>query len=221
MLPKGLIVSLQIYSDETTKELAGEIMNGHAVAIRCDKDIEIDMPKIGLKKRKGVNVRKHPYITHDVHTIKRVIHWADYVAVDYRSLNDNLPEISDFCRTNKIKVVADIGTLKDYENILKNDYYYDYIATTFSHFYLQKKHDPDIMLIKKLSDLGEKNIIAEGNYQTRNHEKLAYAFGATNVCIGGAITDIYKQTLKYSSVDPEGNYDKERKLFEGMARTRR
>lgn len=221
MFEKGIIVSLQIYSDSTSDELAQEVLSADAIAIRCNKEINVPLPKIGLKKIKGVNIEKNAFITPDVEMIKRVEKWSDYVAVDYRKINDNLLDVSNYARENGLKIVADIGSIEDYENIKKLGLHYEYIATTLSHLHLQKRFEPDIMLIEKLKNAGEKNIIAEGNYRRRDQVKAAFACGARNVCIGAAITDVYKLTRKYTTINPGGKYDREREIYTGLGKASR
>jgi putative N-acetylmannosamine-6-phosphate epimerase len=198
MLKPGIIVSIQQLSRNTIEELAREAISGGAVAIRTDKPINCKIPVIGLKKISVQNRSEDIYITPTLKDVRKVKDWAYLIAIDYRRINQDLKEISDFCRENNLCVVADIETVEDYENILENDYYYTFIATTFSIFHMN--HTPDIELIRQLKQLDCKNIIAEGNYQTRKQVLEAYAAGANNVCIGSAISNVYKQTRKYTSV---------------------
>jgi len=55
-------------------------------------------------------------------------------------------------------------------------------------------------LIKELLKLGEKNIIAEGNFSARSDVAEIAASGVHNICVGGAISNVYKLTKKYTSV---------------------
>jgi putative N-acetylmannosamine-6-phosphate epimerase len=202
MLDRGIIVSVQGYTKETIEELVREAISAGAVAIRTDKRIHVDInkkvPIIGLWKTKVNDPVKEAYITPTRTEIERVVQWADYVAVDYRELNTNLPDISKYCREKKLKVVADISTIRDYENIKENDYYYTYIATTLSVF--SNLYDPDFKILHELIDAGEKNIIAEGNFKIRNDVSKAYKMGIKNICIGAAISNVYKLTQKFTSI---------------------
>jgi putative N-acetylmannosamine-6-phosphate epimerase len=202
MLNKGIIVSVQMYSRETIEELAGEATNAGAVALRTDKFIRLrpenKIPIIGLWKTKVKDPCKEAYITPTKTEIEKVAQWADYVAIDYRELNPALLHVSNYCRTMKIKVVADIATIQDYQNIKENDYYYTYIATTLSVF--SSMYDPDFKLLFELIAAGEKNIIAEGNFKIRQDVAKAYKIGIKNICIGGAISNIYKLTQKFTSI---------------------
>jgi len=183
-----------------SREAAEEISNGGAVAIRCDKDVYTDLPRIGLAKKKNINRQNTPFITCSTDDINSIAEWADYVAIDYRRINKGLSDISNYCRKNGIHVIADIGDIDDYKNIKELGLKYDYIATTLSVLRLQSAHLPDIVLVEQIAKTGEKMLIAEGNYTTRAHVKAAYDAGASNVCCGQAITNLYKLTRKYSTV---------------------
>lgn len=198
-IPNGIIVSIQGYSYQTTIEMAKEVISAGAVAIRTDKDIDMPhTPVIGLQKNKveGPDV---PYITTTIEQVDAVNSWANYVAIDYRKNNEYLKTLSEYCQENKIKVVADIMCIDDYKNIKKHRYHYDYIATTLSVFKNNFKFNPDVFLVKYLKDSGEKNIIAEGNYTRRAQIKEAYKY-CDNICIGHAITGIYKLTRKFTTI---------------------
>lgn len=203
MIKRGIIVSIQGYSQRTTTELAQEASHGGAVAFRTDKPIVLsDTDKrtlIGLYKVKVRDPGKEAYITPDIESIAKVADWADYVAIDYRQVNRDLKEISDYCIENKIKVVADIGRFSDYEYIKENGFHYDYIATTMSVFNKRLKYKPDLNLVRRLCEAGEK-IIGEGNYKKRYQVREAFQAGVQAVCIGQAITNIYKRTREYVSV---------------------
>lgn len=197
MLQKGIIVSIQGYKQITIEELAENAVSAGAVAIRTDKPIRCSAPLIGLNKTHVDQPEREAYITTDIEAIKRVAAWAEYVAIDYRALNKKLKELSDYCRLKKIKVVADIGCYDDYINIKEKDLYCSFIATTFSVF--KARNHPDIKLVKKLLQ-SEKNIIAEGNYYTRGAVQAVKELGVYNICIGSAISDVYKLTRRFTTI---------------------
>lgn len=198
---KGIIVSIQGYNTIATETLAREAVNACAVAIRTDKPIEVDVPIIGLQKVKVGNTGKEAYITPTIEDVEKVGHWADFVAIDYRMCNKNLNDISDYCKKNKIKVIADIMCFADYENIKENGYQFDYIATTLSVLNPgNKRYYPDIRLVKSLIAAGCRNLIAEGNYNYRKDVKEVLDSGVHAVCIGTAISDVYKLTRRYTSI---------------------
>ena len=205
---RGIIVSIQGYSESTTQELADNCINGGAVALRTDKKINSSVQLIGLFKLKKVDYEKRAYITPSVEDVKRVEAWTNHIAIDYRALNKNLLSISEYCREKKITVIADIQNINDYKNIIEHKYYYTYIATTLS--VLQNKRVPDIELIKEIMYINNNElIIGEGNFKTRMDVKEAFKIGVQNVCIGGAISDVYKLTRKYTSVLMGGLDDNE------------
>jgi N-acylglucosamine-6-phosphate 2-epimerase len=202
-LKRGIIVSIQGYKQGTNYELAKEAVSAGASGIKTDKPVyfqenEKSVPIIGCYKIKVQTPAQEAYLTPTVELIKQVSEWCDYVSVDYRKINKNLPEISKYCRDNKIKVIADIGLLTDYKNIKENNYYYDFIATTFSVFY--KHFRPDLRLLKQLKNNNEKYILAEGNFSTRAQVKEAYEAGIDYICIGAAISNVYKLTRKFVTV---------------------
>lgn len=196
-MQKGIIASIQGYHQKTIEELALNAINGGAVAIRTDKPIRVNVPLIGLNKIHVNWPEKEAYITPSIELIEKVAEWAQYVAIDYRSLNHDLEQISDYCLENKIKVVADIGTYQDYLNIKERGFYFTFLTTTFSVHHV--RFNPDLRLLKKLLK-EEKNVIGEGNYYTRPQVDEAFKIGAHNVCIGGAISDVYKLTRKFATV---------------------
>lgn len=199
-IQQGIIVSIQGYSQSTTQELARNAAHAGAVAIRTDKPIEepLDIPIIGLRKEKVKNRESEPYITHNLTAVKYVYEWADYVAIDYRYINENVQEISDYCRENNIPVVADIRGTKDLLQIRDKDFYFSYVSSTFAVF--RNHFNPSISLIRQLNRNFPGKVIAEGGYNNRESVSKAYKAGAVNVCIGGAISDIYKLTRKFVTV---------------------
>lgn len=199
MIAKGIIVSVQGWSVETTQEMIIEIANAGAVAIRTDKKIDSRLPLIGLKKYKVRERREFAYITSSLEDVQDVERWTKIIAVDYRKLNEGLKEISDYAKEKGLIIIADIGTIEDYENIIENDYYHSSVATTLSVLY-RDDYKPDFELIENLKKLECENIIAEGNFATRFQTERAFKLGVNNVCIGNAITDVFKLTKKFTSI---------------------
>ena len=201
MLKHGIIVSIQGYSLHTTEEMVAETINAGAIAIKTDKPLKKfnDIQIIGCEKMIVRNPETEPYLTSTIDLIDKVSQWSDYVSIDYRKLNNNLKNISDYCREKKIKVIADIGTIEDFENIKKKNYHYDYIATTFTIFNPKYRFYPDLDFAINLKKL-EKYVIAEGNIKERKHVRDMYRNGINHICIGGAITNIYKLTRKFTTV---------------------
>jgi putative N-acetylmannosamine-6-phosphate epimerase len=198
-LSKGLIVSVQGYSMETTEELIVDIANAGAVAIRTDKKVNSRLPLIGLSKKKVDDRRKESYITCTLEAVKEIEKWTKIIAIDYRKINKEIKKISEYCKEKKLNVIADISNIEDYENIMENDYYHTYIATTLSVL-LNNSYKPDYDIIKELKNEDCKNIIAEGNYSTRWQVIQAYNMGVDNVCIGGAISDVFRLTRKFTTI---------------------
>jgi putative N-acetylmannosamine-6-phosphate epimerase len=199
MLKEGIIVSIQGYNRKTIEELTDNIVSAGAVAIRTDKEIIKDVVKIGLNKTHVNNPETEAYITPTMDLVSFVSEWADYVAVDYRRCNPNLLEISETSKEKKIKIIADIENIEDFDNIIKHKYYYDYIATTFSVFNPKKRFYPDIDLAKEIFS-HEKHLIAEGNIATREQVRKLLGIGIKHICIGSAISNIYKLTRKFTTI---------------------
>lgn len=214
-IPYGIIVSIQGWSQPVTEEMIIEAANAGAVAIRTDKKVKSRIPLIGLMKYKVPNRKDFAYITPSLEDVKEVEQWTKYIAVDYRRVNESLFEISDYAKDKELVIIADIGTIEDFENICENDLYYSYIATTLSVLY-QKGYNPNFKLIEELQELECGNIIAEGNFCMRNHVKKAYLMGIKNICIGNAISNIYIQTKKFTSISIEnpGKIKEKKKYYD-------
>ncbi len=202
-LPRGIIVSIQGYHYRTMAELAHEAIEAGCVGLRIDKHLSTSggwpVPIVGLKKIKVVDVRQHAYITPTVKDVEEVDAWATMVAIDYREVNADLPDVARYCRDKKVEVVADIQTYDDFKRIKDRGLYYTWIATTLSVLSKKCLFSPDLRLIEKVA-LEEHRLIAEGNFSSRKDVKAAYDAGAHCVCIGAAISNVYKLTKKYTSV---------------------
>lgn len=194
MLNKGIIVSIQGYSQPTTEELSYFAFKGGAVAIRTDKDISNRERTIGLSKKDTPYRRVEAYITVNINDVNKVAAWADYVAIDYRRCNYGLEEVQQYCKDHNIKVVADIGEIEDVDYIMGKGYYFTYLSTTFNVFFKQEHNALLCQIIKKYPEL---DVIAEGGYTDPDDAGAAMILGANNVCIGGAISDIEKLTKRY------------------------
>jgi len=196
-MDKGLIVSIQNYSQEVTQELAGKCIDSGADGIRTDKAIMIKKPIIALEKIEN----KKYYITTDIEAINRC-YYGNYIAIDSRRGNFDLSLLFAFCQINGIKVIADIQCIKDVENImemhLKKTFKLPaYFATTFS--FLSTGY-PDNDLIKDIVGITNVPVIAEGKYKEKKEIEKAYRNGASNICIGAEISDISYLTKKFSRI---------------------
>jgi putative N-acetylmannosamine-6-phosphate epimerase len=182
---RGIIVSIQEYSQGTTQELAGRAVQAGAVAIRTDRPVEINVPIIGLKKFH----QKEFYITTEEAAIEEVARWAAYVAIDCRVENKERDKLLQYCLTNNIGVIHDIEKLEDFESL---PYPPCMTATTFSSMLSGKQN---YELIKKLK--GQTLIIAEGAIKTKEDARHAFSCGATWVCVGTEIMDIRRKVSEW------------------------
>lgn len=188
-MDKGIIVSIQKYTIETTQELAGIAIESGAVGIRTDQPILVDVPVIGLEKNE-----KEYYITTTKEAILRIGKWADYIAIDSRKGNRDIGLLYAYCHINEFKIVADIEKVEDVSNLLRICFENkiippEYIATTFSK--------GNIDLIKQIKDITNIPVIAEGEYSLKWQIEKAKKLEANNICIGSAISDIYKLTKRF------------------------
>jgi len=194
-MEKGLIVSIQGYSKNTAQELAGKAIESGAVAIRTDQPIIINRPVIGLEK----DFRYKYYITPTTEAIIRCQSWSNMIAIDSRKGNDNLELLYAHCHINQLPVIGDIRTIQDAENVIKTckDQKINAPAFLSTTFGFDIKYIDKLVMIRKLKDITDIPIIAEGGYNDIDEIKGVLTF-VNYVCIGTAISDISKLTKKYS-----------------------
>lgn len=201
MLSRGIIVSIQGYHYKTMTELALDAISAGCVGIRTDKKLLIPddkrVPIVGLRKISVMDVKTCAYITPTPSDAELVALWADLVAVDCRRCNASMEETLRWCAEHGVKVVADIETYEDFEALSGDGHKYEFVATTLSVFKLLFR--PNLRLVEKIAKT-ERRLIAEGNFTSRKDVKTALDAGAHAVCIGGAISNVYKLTRKYTSV---------------------
>jgi putative N-acetylmannosamine-6-phosphate epimerase len=202
-IKRGIIVSIQGYSRETTRELSIQAISAGAVAIRTDKPVKISMeqavPIIGLHKENGLNRANQAYITQNIREVQRVMDWSDYVAVDCRQCNQDIADVVEFCRANKVRLVADVGCWEDYAALKAAGVDFAYVTSALSVY--RKRFYPDKRLAERLAKVEPKKVIAEGNFRAREDVAEMWRAGVQAVCIGGAITDVYKLTRKYTTIE--------------------
>lgn len=113
-MEKGLIVNIQDYSSYVTQELAIICEQMGTISIRTDQPIKLLSKTIGF----CLVPEKKFKITTTKEVINQVNKWADYVSIDSRKGNLDLNYLYAWCHTNGIKMIAEIGTIKDFENII-------------------------------------------------------------------------------------------------------
>jgi len=149
-MEKGLIVSVQGYSVNTTKELSDKAIKGGAIGIRTDQPITVNMPIIGLKKNKG----KY-HITTNLPHINEVSKWANYVAIDSRKGNNDIRHLLSYCNEIDCNFISDISSDEDVKNILNicsNSKLKlpSYFATTFCH---DLNYNKKLAIIKNIKEI--------------------------------------------------------------------
>lgn len=190
-MKKGLIVSVQGYSLDTTQELANIAVQAGAVAIRTDQPINQEVPIIGLVK----NFDYEYYITPTREDLIAISKHTDIAAIDSRKGNPNLKLLYSHAHVNNIKIVADIYTIEDVESILamcEKDKIVKpaYIATTFN---FKKPFSEKRSLLKEIKRITDIPIIAEGGYKYKPEIEDIKGL-VNNVCVGNAITGIEGKT---------------------------
>jgi len=213
-LRRGLIVSCQALEDEplygsgimSKMALAAKI--GGAVGFRANGIDDIadikktcDLPVIGIIKKKypGFEVYITPSMTEIDELIKA---GADIIALDatIRS-RPGFDSPEEFIRTIKEKcdacIMADISNYEEGLNAYRAGA--DLIATTLSGYtnYTLNRQQPDIELIRRLSENINVPIIAEGHIDTPEQASECLKAGAFAVVVGSAITRPQLITKKF------------------------
>lgn len=202
---RGLVVSCQasegdpLYLPGYMARMALAAEMGGAVGIRANKPADIrdikatvSLPVIGIYKKDypDFDVRITPTIKEAIEIINA---GTDVVALD--ATDRQRPEGEDLAALIRrikseydIPVMADVATLK--EGISACEAGADAVATTLSGYtpYTPKTEEPDLALVRDLSNLLEVPIVAEGRYWTPEQAASAIENGAYLVVIGSAIT---------------------------------
>jgi putative N-acetylmannosamine-6-phosphate epimerase len=185
-----LIVSIQGYSETTTKELSEIALKNGAEMIRTDKNIDKRSNTIGLVK----NYKYKNYITPTIPDMDKVNEYANYIAIDCRQSNIVLKELLNHAKEKEYQIVCDIETLEDLKKLL-NIYEVEIIATTFDY----DKKDK-LKILKEITEFAKKYnivVIAEGGYNGYTEMLEAQKIGVDYICIGQAISKIDELTKKY------------------------
>lgn len=200
-----LFVSCQPYKDESyyTKDfilnMAFAAKMGGAKGLRIEgvENIlyikkEIDLSIIGIIKNKIEG--KERYISPNIESIDKIIRTnCEFIAIDY-TLRDKCDK-NYYIKISKhvheqsdCKIVADVSTIKEAK--LSIDCGADFVSTTLCGYTYDTKDKklPALDLIRHISNVGIKNLIAEGGYSKHSQYVKALEWGAKIVVIGTAIT---------------------------------
>lgn len=205
-LDGGLIVSCQSFEGEPIHgsgimvKMAESALWAGAVGLRANepqnvKDMKeaTNLPVIGIYKQvyQGSDV----YITPVMDAVDQLVKvQSDVIAMDATDrLNPNQVKAVELIVDIKKKypnqlIMADISTLE--EGILAMKKGADFVGTTLSGYtpYSAQIDGPNIELIRELSTLFPKRVIAEGKIHTSEQAREALNAGALCVVVGGAIT---------------------------------
>lgn len=213
ILKSGLIVSCQARPDEplfgsnymAKMALAAEIGGAVAVRINTVADIvacrkAVDIPIIGLIKQEYEGY--YPYITPTIKEVDLVVEaGAEIVAVDATKYdrpdgNNVVTFIKQIKKKHDVLVLADVSTVE--EGIVACKAGADLIATTLSGYTpdtidknnktIIELQEPDFKLIKKLDEVIDVPIVAEGRFWNGDNAVKALEYGAYAVTIGAGIT---------------------------------
>ncbi len=216
-VPRGLIVSSQapkespLRDPEIIAKMAEAAVSAGAIAIRCDgvADVQaikerVDVPVIAHLKRQDLVGRTliTPTIE-DAITIYEAGADAVIMAVTLR------PDVSDVIGPDRIErvlrevempILADVGDVAS--GVAAEDAGAAAVATTLAGYLDENAGypiDPDIELVRVLSERLSVPVIAEGRYEQPSQVEAAYQAGAHGVVIGKAITDPIYLTRKYAA----------------------
>ena len=211
-LQNGLIVSCQAPSGSPLRgrglmsAMAEAAAAGGACAIRAEglDDVRsikaaVDLPVIGLIKT--IDEKTPVIITPLIQNVKDLIEaGADMVAVDatLRKRVDGLtgPEFVASVRQLGIPILADIDDLNS--AIAAEAAGADAISTTLSGYTGGAiPEEPDLDLISQCVKATKIPVVAEGRFTTPKEVAQAFKSGAWSVCVGGAITDPWKSTIRF------------------------
>ena len=198
-----LVVSCQaepdepLHGSETMAKMAKAAVMAGAKGIRANtpEDVAairevVDVPIIGIKKDRSL---KGAFITvrkRDVDELVRA--GADYVAIDStrRERPERLEDLFGYIRRKYpgVGIIADIADSEDAFRVAKLKP--DFISTTLSGYteYSKNRPKPDILLVEELSKKLDIPILAEGNYKSPEHVRMAILRGAHAVVVGSYIT---------------------------------
>lgn len=208
----GLIVSCQAPDGSPLRGrglmsvMAEAAAAGGAAAIRAEglADIRsiraaVDLPILGLIKAPsdGTPVIITPLLEHVIDLMEA---GADMIAVDatLRRRADGMlgPEFVERARQLGACVLADIDDLPSAVAAAQNGA--DAVSTTLAGYTRgETPLLPDVALVAACAQSLSVPVIAEGRFSTPEEVAQAFDAGAWAVCVGGAITDPWKSTLRF------------------------
>lgn len=194
----GLIVSCQalehepLHSAEIMARMALAAVEAGAVGIRCNSPADtaairaaVDLPIIGIYKDGDTDVFITPSVQHVIDIAEA---GADMVALDATRRRNDLAACVTAAHERSTLVMADISTFE--EGLAAAVLGVDCVSTTLSGYtdYSQQQSEPDLELVRRLSEVLEIPVIAEGRYNTPLLARDALDAGAHAVVVGSAIT---------------------------------
>lgn len=207
----GLIVSCQATAGPLKGRglmaaMAEAAEAGGAAAIRAEglNDIKaiksvVKIPILGLIKLES---RETPVIITPLlqNVVDLIEAGADMIAIDAtlrKRANGELgPEFLSKARELGVPILADIDNLD--AAIASEKARADAVSTTLAGYTGGAvPNEPDLDLVQECVAKLSIPVIAEGRFSTPEEVKAAFDAGAWSVCVGGAITDPYKSTIRF------------------------
>jgi len=214
----GLVVSCQaldnepLYGPEHMAVMAAAAAEGGAVAIRANTPQDVraikrkcGLPLIGLYKKHYAD--SDVYITPTLSEVKEIAEaGAEFVAVDATSLprpggqalEDFIAGIREACP--QVGIVADVSTFE--EGVAAMKLGVDLVSSTLSGYtpHSPQQAGPDIELVRRLAELRETPVLAEGRIWTPEECEACLQAGAHSVVVGTAITRPQLITRRFVNV---------------------
>ncbi len=211
-----LIVSCQALSDEPLHSsfimgrMALAVKQGGASGIRAQskEDImeikkNVDLPIIGIVKRNYED--SEIYITPTKKEVDELLETrCEMIALDAtartRPNGEKIEDLVNYIKANNVLTMADCSTYE--ECIEAQRIGFDCVSTTLCGYtsYSKQVEGPNFELMKKLVEVLEVPLIAEGKINTPQDLKESLALGCHCAVVGGAITRPQNITATFAKV---------------------
>lgn len=211
-----LIVSCQALDDEPLHSsfimgrmaLAAKMGGASGIRAQSVEDIkeiqkQVDLPIIGIIKRSYPD--SEVYITPTKKEIMELIESnCEIIALDAtdrkRPNDEKLEDLVKLIHDNNTLAMADCSTVDECKMALEIGF--DIISTTLFGYtsYSDNFDGPDFESIKKIVEISDKPVIAEGKINTPDDLKKVFSCGVFSAVVGSAITRPQLITKKFADV---------------------